>query len=236
MNLEPLKLPSSRLAADRQCWLQHPITGNARSCLIFLDGELYKDRVGAPAIVDRLQQANQLPPTACIYISAIDAAARHRELTCNPQFADYIARDLVPWIDETQGGYQHYFLCGLSLSGLAAIFTHLRQPGLFSGALCQSPSAWWSNEWLTESVKHSISPTGKIWISVGDQELQFDVTHGPTGLYQGTSQLESVRRLAQKLKSAGGTIRANEFHGGHDTQCWGAELPLALRWLVLDID
>ncbi len=190
------------------------------------------DRVKAPGIVHDLQTTRRLPPIHAVYLSYLDTAARHIDFTCNDTYSSFLATDLCRWIELTMGTYKKIFLCGLSLSGLAAAFTLLRHSTVFSGALCQSPSAWWSDEWLVKSLMVNGAPGSRFWISVGDREVQEGVTHPPTGLFQKTSQIGSVRRLAEKLSGCNAPVRYNEFPGGHDPACWAAELPQALPWLI----
>lgn len=167
-----------------------------------------------------------------VWVSAIDGAGRHRDFTCNEAFADFLAIDLHKWIEEVVGHHERYFVSGLSLSGLQAAFSVLRYPQTFAGALCQSPSAWWNDEWLAGELQTSLPNKNRFWISVGDKEIQEGMTHPPSGLLQSVSQLDSCRRLAAKLAACGADVRFSEFAGGHDPQCWGEELPAALHWLM----
>ncbi len=118
------------------------------------------------------------------------------------------------------------------MSGLAAAFAVLRHPIVFSGALCQSPSAWWNDEWLAGSLARHGTRGSRFWISVGNEELQEGVSHPPTALFQKASQLASVRNLVERLIGSGNRVRFNEFCGGHDPACWADELPHALAWLL----
>jgi enterochelin esterase-like enzyme len=229
---ESFQVPSGLLTSPRAVWVQSGQSRSVTECLIFLDGELYGDRVGAPDIVHCLQSEGRLPPVDCVYVSAVDAAARHADLTCNESFADFIAGDLMRWIERTVGHHERYTLCGLSLSGLSALFTALRHPAIFSGVLSQSPSAWWNDEWLANSLQEHDRAPGRFWLSVGNLERDENVSHPPTGLFQKTSQLDSCRRLAERLTGLCGELKFAEYFGGHDPQCWASELPDALAWLI----
>jgi len=226
------EVASPWLGNPRKVWIHPSLSGRAAECVVFLDGELYRDRVQVPQIMDGLQASGRLPPVDCVYVSAVDAAARHVELTCNSAFASFVADDLCRWMTQTLGP-QRYFLCGLSLSGLAAVFTALQHPTVFSGVVSQSPSAWWNDEWLTAELTPASRP-GKFWMSVGNRELDEGVSHPPSGFLQQTSQLSSVRRLAERLAHAGHRVQPAEFDGGHDPTCWAQELPQALTWLMGD--
>ncbi|MFH1300039.1 MAG: alpha/beta hydrolase-fold protein [Planctomycetota bacterium] len=229
-------ITSKFLDAPRKVWVEPAITGPADDCLIFLDGELYANRVKAPEIIRDAQAAGILPPVTSVYVSSLDAAARHADFTCNENFSMFVATDLCHWIKRTVNQFDRLFLCGLSLSALSAAFTTLKHQTTFSGTLCQSPSAWWNDEWLASSLTQGEKNTSRFWISVGNQELEEQVTHPPSGLFQKTNQLDSVRRLAQKLTAVGQDVHYAEFSGGHDSACWAEELPPALLWLLNNQD
>ncbi|AIE86948.1 putative esterase [Fimbriimonas ginsengisoli Gsoil 348] len=165
-----------------------------------------------------------------MYLSYGDATERHIDFTCNLDFSDFLISELLPSVEDLAGPHLETFLCGLSLSGLAAAYTVLSKPGRFSGALCQSPSAWWRDEWLAENC--GSMGESRLWISVGTEEVQENVAHGPSDLFQKVSQIESCRRLADALRNGGSRVAFNVFEGGHDPACWATELPSGLRWLL----
>lgn len=223
------QISSDLLSAPRKAWIHH--AAEAKSCLLFLDGELFTDRVKAPEAIAAAQASGVLPPVTCVYLPNLNPADRHEVYTCNERFASFVALELPPWIKREGGRFERLFLCGLSLSALQSVFTALQHPGIFAGVLAQSPSAWWQDERLASSLNSPPSSPGRFWLSVGTQELQEDASHPPTPLIQKTSQLASVRRLAQRMTDAGHDIHLHEYDGGHDPVCWGAELPRALEWL-----
>ena len=225
-------IPSAHLPAPRKAWIHRATNGEAKDCLLFLDGELYTERVKAPAILREAEAAGALPPVTCVYLPNASAAGRHADYTCNEVFADFLVREMPPWIEREAGQFERVFLCGLSLSALQAVFTALRHPGVFAGVLAQSPSAWWQDEWLAKTLHTLPTSQQHLWLSVGTQERQTNVSHPPTPLVQITSQLDSVRRLSAALTTAGHDVRLNEYDGGHDPVCWGAELTEALAWLL----
>jgi enterochelin esterase-like enzyme len=75
----------------RKVWVEPPIRENATDCLIFLDAEIYMDRVKAPEIIRAFQATGQAPPIASVYLSYLDGAARHADFTCNKAFSRFLA-------------------------------------------------------------------------------------------------------------------------------------------------
>lgn len=224
-------ISSGLLAVPRKAVIHH--AEGANSCLLFLDGELYMDRVKSPDIIASAQESGSLPPLACVYLPNLSAADRHDVYTCHESFASFVALELPRWIERELGRFERLFLCGLSLSALQSIFTALKHPGIFAGVLAQSPSAWWQDERLASSFDTLPASRGRFWLSVGTREVEEKASHPPTPLIQNSSQLASVRRLANRMTDAGHDIHLNEYGGGHDPTCWGAELPRALDWLLI---
>jgi hypothetical protein len=60
------KIPSALLAAPRKAWIHRATSGEAKDCLLFLDGELYTECVKAPAILREAEAAGALLPVTCV--------------------------------------------------------------------------------------------------------------------------------------------------------------------------
>jgi len=78
------EIPSAILPAPRMAWIHRAIGGEAKDCLLFLDGELYTERVKSATILSEAQAAGTLPPVTCVYLSNASAAGRQADYTCNP--------------------------------------------------------------------------------------------------------------------------------------------------------
>jgi len=226
-----LQISSPTLNGPRSVWVEAAPKSESNRCCIFLDAELYLERVKAVQILTDLQAEPRIPPTTSVFLSYGETSERHRDYTCNPAFADFLVEELLPWINEKTHPQEEIFLCGLSLSGLAAIHAACVYPSLFKGALSQSPSAWWNDETMAKECG-SGQPRGcRFWISVGSAEQQENVAHAP-GLFQKTSQVDSCRRLANSLQGSGHEVNYQEFEGGHDADSWAADLPNGMIWLL----
>ncbi len=233
MRITEHSISSEALVTPRRVWVHHDDKGTAKNCLLWLDGEIYSGRVKAPDIIAKSQASGVLPALTCVYLPNDSQEGRHADYTCDEAFADFLALEMPRWIDREAGQFECLFLCGLSLSGLQAVFTALRHPGIFAGVLAQSPSAWWRDESLAASVTSFSSTRQRFWLSVGTGELQENLRHPPTALHQKVSQLTSVRRLSEAMSQSGHAVHLHEFDGGHDPAFWGEELTEALDWLLL---
>jgi enterochelin esterase family protein len=211
----------------RRVWRSTPAAESSRPACIFLDAELYLERVEALKVLGGLNAAGRLPELSWVLVSQQDAAARHQDYTCNETYAKFIAEQVLP-----AGAPGGNYVCGLSLSGLAAAHLALLYPQLFRGALCQSGSFWWANERFSDIARRLGPRACRVWLSVGDQETETGVSHPPSGLRQELSQLESVANAAQTLTALGCTVNHRVLAGGHEPAQWQAELPEALAWLT----
>jgi enterochelin esterase-like enzyme len=212
---------------ERQVWTQPANIASPQTAVLFLDAELYIDRVHAPAVMQK-----ECPHALSVYVSNNGAAARHADYTCNPTYAQFIAEELLPWVllQHTTLYASKIVLAGLSLSGLAAADIALRYPDRFSHVICQSPSFWWENERFRKQISPRPQKHPAFWICVGDQETQTGVSHPPTGLRQNSTQIEACEHTCEALVQAGCTVSFRTYHGGHDPACWRTDLELALPW------
>lgn len=222
---------SDSKAPGRRIWTRRSPGGLPARLLVFLDAELYLERVGAVHVLQQLEDERRIPPVASVFVSNNGAAARHCDYVCDPDFARFLSSDLLPHAlaQHPTVSADSVVLVGLSLSGLAAAHAALTT-SQFRAAVCQSPSLWWAQERLSSSLP---SPTGvapAFWVSVGDLETERGVSHPPSALFQGTSQLDSCERGAAALRAGGYPVAYRVFAGGHDPACWRDDLALAIPW------
>ena len=201
---------------------------------VFLDGGYYVNRMHAPATLEALQKEGMIEPMTCLFVSHVDGTARHEDLTCNPDYAAFIARDVVGWMRArrpqlVKGGH---LIAGPSLGGLASAFIALQHPHVFAGCLSQSGSFWWQEEWLTKHLQEMPHSQLRFWLSVGDQETASGVSHPPTGLRQEVTQVAACERFAKALAMKHHRVLYRVFEGGHEFGPWRDELPNALQWLL----
>lgn len=219
---------------SRRVWLLDAAGENTTRMAIFLDGEFYVNRMDAPATIHELQENGTLPPMPCLFVSHVDGAARHQDLTCNPAYAEFITRDVVPWMKERypQLADHDHVIAGPSLGGLTSAFVTLNYPQIFSRCLSQSGSFWWNDEWLTANLNGIQASPSMFWLSVGDKETTAGVSHPPTGMRQEVAQMPACERFAVALTRQHHSVFYRLYDGGHELQPWADELPAALKWLI----
>jgi enterochelin esterase-like enzyme len=195
--------------------------------LVLFDGPDYQSGVPAPVILDNLIAEKRIAPLIAVLVSNSLLPGRSRELSCNPQFAEFLAKELVPWVRERYRVTRdpgHVTVGGLSLGGLAAAYVALRNPEIFGNVLAQSGSFWWApkrNEgeepnWLARQFIESRKLPLRFYLEAGIFEN--DISGNGGGI------LENTRHLRDVLRANGYEVHYREFAGGHDFLSWRGSL------------
>lgn len=228
------RLRSAHLGNERDVWIRPPLDGVAAEVLlVFLDAELYRDRVKSHEIVDALEAAGDVPPAWVVHVSHHSVDARWVECPCHPPFASFVIAELMPWLadlhPETRA-LRERVLIGLSYTGLAASFVALQPDQPFTTVISQSGSYWWEDGWLTRHYAAlPVARPVRFHLEVGDRETQAPVRH-KEDLVQTTAQIDAVRAFRDALLDRGYEVHYSEFDGGHECGAWARTLPAALRW------
>lgn len=227
------RFKSVHLRNERTIWIRPARSSLAAGNLtVFLDGEFYRDRVGAGSVIDGLE--GSIGDSWYVFVSMESIEARWLECPCHPPFAKFIAVELLRWLEKRFEGMKavrRRTLVGLSYTGLAAAFIAREHPGVFHRLICQSGSFWWRNCWLIEQYRSSSWVASEFYLDVGTMELDENVRHREDVL-QVVSQIDGVRHFRDVLLLAGNSVRYVEFDGGHDFAKWRQTLPDALRWAL----
>ncbi len=227
--VERQKIKSGILNNERNLWVYLPANYRAEAkaypLLILFDGQSYLDLVPTPTILDNLIAAGKIPPTVAVLVDNPGSADRERELPCYKPFADFLSKELLPWVREryrVTAEPSRTVVAGSSYGGLAATCAAMWYPGDFGNFLSQSASYWWKPEDETEYewVKRQFSASPKLslraFLTVGVLE-----TIPKPG---NTNQVEVNRRLRDALKAKGYEIKYTEFDGAHEYINWQGTL------------
>jgi enterochelin esterase-like enzyme len=227
------RFESAQLQNERLIWVRPPRDrSSAGHISVFLDGELYRDQVGANSVIDDLQ--GDIADSWFVFISMKSVEARWLECPCYQPFARFVAMELLPWLNTQHQELRlvrKRTLIGLSYTGLAAAFVAKEFPGIFQRVISQSGSFWWNDCWLSEQYRLGARVPTDFYLDVGTEELAENVLHRDY-VMQVVSQLEGVHRFRDVLRHKGHSVKYVEFDGGHDFTAWRQTLPVALRWAL----
>ncbi len=227
---------SEQLGNERTIWVREPNDAARPSQLIiFLDGELYRERVEAITVIHELEAESAIGRTLAVFVSVESWEARWKECPCFPPFAHFVSDELLPWIEAhwpVSKGRGDHVLAGLSYTGLAAAFVALKSPGKFGRIIAQSGSFWSDSCWLVGPFANLATPLPTaFYLDVGTRETATNVQHRE-GVLQVMSQIDGVRKFRDVLIGKGHPVKYLEFDGGHDFAAWKNTLPEALRWAL----
>ncbi len=227
-------LKSAHLANERAVWVREP-EHRATNVTVFLDAELYRDRVGATSIIDALDAESDIDRSLFVFVSMESAASRWVECPCYFPFSQFIEEELFPWLESAYPcalEAQERVIVGLSYTGLAAAYVSMINPSRFTKVIAQSGSFWSNDCWIIDYFeKLDPKPKTEFYLDVGQQETQDNVLH-KEGVLQTISQIEAVKKFRDALLRHGYQPHFVEFDGGHDFTAWSVTLPDALRWAL----
>ena len=209
--------------------------------LVLFDESAYLERVPTPIILDNLIAARRIPPMVAVLIGNPSQATRNKELPPNPDFADFLAKELTPWM------HAHYnvtsdphetVVAGSSFGGIAAVYAGLRHAEVFGNVLCQSGSFWWAPDYNPGGEDATETETGwlaKQFIASPKLPLRF---YMDAGLFEvdvlggGGAILEPSRHMRDVLLAKGYDVRYQQMASAHDYLSWRGTLADGLMFLV----
>jgi predicted alpha/beta superfamily hydrolase len=189
--------------------------------------QLIRKKLIEPLIIVALSnmgedRIHEYAPTRGVYAQTGERKRRSRGLA--RQYADFLMRELKPFIDRryrTQREAEFTGLGGSSLGGLVTLAIGLLYPEAFTRLLVMSPSIWWDNCSicrLVDSIEEK--PPVKIWLDTGTNEPGWQKAAGLRD-----QLLEKGWRLDDDLHYL-------EVEGAdHSERAWAARVDPALRFL-----
>jgi enterochelin esterase-like enzyme len=220
---------SEHLKGEKKLWIYTPAgftkDGDRYPLLVLFDGD--RNVMWIPKVLDVLIAQGRIPPVIALMTDESVPSVRRNELPCNPQFADFLANELVPW---TRHNYyattqpERTIVAGSSFGGLASVFAGLKHPEVFGNVISLSGSFWWKPEgdneaeWLTSLVNTSPKLPLRFYLEVG--------------LMEGYSnQIEANRHMKDALTVKGYPVGYSEYDGGHSFLNWSGGVSNGLEYL-----
>lgn len=238
-----LPLPSGRLKAhafastilgnQRRIWIYQTDPAAMQAAWLYLfDGHEYLHKAQIPAILDQLRRNKRIPPLVAVLIDNADANSRRRELPPNPDFADMLVQELIPFA-EKQTGLKHdsrrSVLAGSSYGGLAAAYIASKKPQYFSGVLPMSGSFWWPG------TRQDGNGMAELYARLPRLTLSWHIGAGRYETARSSHEagiLDSSRALADILQQKGYPASFRKYPGGHDYALWQQMLADGLQQLL----
>ncbi|XWX05154.1 alpha/beta hydrolase-fold protein [Aggregatilineales bacterium SYSU G02658] len=173
--------------------------------------------VGIPNNEHRLQEYSPFPdPRFKMKSSAGEAYLRFITETLKPMIDSDFKTQPEPWATG---------IAGSSMGGLISLYGLLTAPHVFGYCAAFSPSFWFGQGALYETLSHLTRPTGRLYLDVGAREGR-----------HGRNYMKGVRRIAEMLRERGyndANFRyVEDEQGEHNEASWARRLPAALRFIL----
>ena len=88
--LEEFKVSDSAMGYSRPVHLLRGPAGQPHRLCLFLDGELYLQKMKVLPVLNALLDRNALPPVTFAFLDHLNMKAREQDYTCNDQFGRFI--------------------------------------------------------------------------------------------------------------------------------------------------
>jgi len=203
-------------------------SGEAYPLFMVFDLTTYVSVVPTPRIMNNLIHEKKIDPAVVVFVGNA-AGARNDELPCNEKFADFLAMELMPWVNDNYNvstDPSKNVIAGSSFGGLASSFFAFRHPELFGNVISQSGSYWWSPETNTIDLAHEVEGEWltREFAKAEKKGIRFFIE---SGLNEGgaPSMVITNRHFRDVLIAKGYEIvKYDEFNGGHDYLNWRGSL------------
>jgi len=238
--VEMFAVEDKQYARNRRVWVYTPPNYNPKSSLAYrllicFDGVSYLSEIPTPTILSNLLAADEIWPTIAVMVDNGAARAAAEDLDNHAAFADFMSKDLMPWVRKNwrvSTDPAHTILCGSSRGGLGAAYVAWKHPETFGNVLAQSGAFWRGSEggmdepeWLTKQFKKSPKLDVRFYLEVG--ALETGRTPG------GPVFVEANQRLHQVLVAKGYKVRYLEVGGArHDPVHWRVQLADGILYLA----
>ncbi len=232
---------SAIMGNERRVWVYTPPGYDVETAdypvLVVFDGAGALSSVPVQRLLDNLLAERRIAPTIAVLIDNPAPTSRNDELPCNENFASFIARELLPWVEKNyrvRRDAAGRYVTGMSYGGLAAMWMGYRLPHIFGNVIAQAASLWWGPgyrfdvprsaggyeaEWLIRQYAQSPRLPVRFWMEIGLMEHP-------------SLMLDTNRRMKAVLEEKGYELLYSEPAGGHDSALWRGSLGRALAAML----
>lgn len=231
----------------RDIWIYRPAqlddSPEPPALMVFQDGEGYVDPDGAvraPAVLDTLIHAGELPPTVAAFVNPgtrVDPAAADPDHgdqrsfeydALTDRYATFVLEELLPLVERHLGrplstDPAERLIAGISSGGIAAFTVAWHRPESFGRVLshCGSFANIRGGHNYPYLVRTTEPKPLRVFLTSGANDLDHPVGNWPL----------ANRQMAAALDYAGYDSRFEFGEGGHSRRHGGAIFADSLRWL-----
>ena len=197
--------------------------GKGYPFVVLFDGNSYLRSAALPTQLDNLIADGAIPPLVAFLVGRIDREHRNRELPPNPEFARFVAEELMPALRREyrlSAAPAQAVIGGASYGALAATAIAQRYPQVFGSVLSQSGSFWWHPGFVLpedDAFRQQVGWLPRTFASGPRLPLRFYVEVGKA---EGANMVLPNRFFRDVLTARGYGVVYREFGGGHEYVSW----------------
>lgn len=188
------------------------------------DGFDYINFARVNIIADNLIHDGSIAPLVIVCVPPISPEQRASEYGNNPKFAEFFARELVPFIEaryRVASDPQQRALCGPSFGGLVSFYIGFQAPQVFGKIAGQSSHFGFDNGAILNMAKAADVTHEEFYFHCGTYETNIGHT--------GKNFAEFNRQMREVLATKGARFIYREYPAGHSWGYWRDEMPRILR-------
>jgi enterochelin esterase family protein len=191
--------------------------------VVLFDGNSYLWSASLPTQLDNLIADGAIPPLVAFLVGRIGREHRNRELPPNPEFARFVAEELMPALRREyrlSASPREAVIGGASYGALAATAIAQRYPQVFGNVLSQSGSYWWHPGFKLpedDAFRRQIGWLPRTFASGPRLPLRFYLEVGRS---ESANMLVPNRFFRDLLAARGYAVEYREFAGGHEHVSW----------------
>ncbi len=213
-------LASRALAGSRRVWFYTP-PGYETSqewypVVYVLDGGNYVERMGTPAILDRLIARKAIAPVVAVFV---EPGERQEEYSRNARWRAFMTSELVPLVDKrfrTFPAPEKRVVLGSSTSAYGAVDLAVEFPGVFGLCAALAPPAQTTTVITNQAKGQEAIRAVRFFVMAGTYD----------------SMANGGRRLRTALDMGTGAVTYIEVPEGHNTETFRGHIDDALRALL----
>ena len=197
------------------------------------DGRDYIEYAYTPTVLDQLITAGAIEPVIAVFISPPnrhqpDMPNRMTEYGLNPDYARFMAEELVPYVEQRYNSRSHpsaRLVAGPSFGGLVSVYVPFQHPDVFGLGYSQSGYLSFQSDALIEAYKIADRKPLRLYVDIGVYERSVGRGWLPD---EEIDFLMANRRFNEVLTTKNYDLEYREYPEGHTWGNWRAHLIDAL--------
>lgn len=172
-------------------------------------------------VLDNLIKGKMIRKVIAVFVDPVN---RLLEYDLNSDYANFLIRELVPYIDANYSTIQdplERLVMGASFGGLISVYIAFNHPEVFGNVASQSGYLSRKNDYIIRVLRESSKKKIKFYLDCGTYETNVGGVFG--------NFIEGNRRMRETLQKKGYEFVYREFNEGHNWGNWRSRIGSILK-------